>query len=236
MDIALICVPAAIIGARLYFVLFSWELYRDDPVSALFIWEGGMAIYGGVIGGVIAGLLYARHKKINPWRTGDLVAPCLALGQAIGRWGNFVNQEAFGTATGSDWFGMTSEAVANELGEGVLAHPCFLYESLWCLLGALVLHLISKKRVFSGQIILSYCVWYGFERGFIELLRTDSLYMFGVIRVSSLLSFVICIGAAIALIVIYRKRKIDAENNAEYVSMFAENEKAEEIEQVETEE
>lgn len=236
LDVVLVAAPVAILSARLYYIIFS----EDMKITEFFNFSSGgfagLAIYGAVIGALLSGALMCYIRKVNILDAFDIASIGFLLGQGIGRWGNFVNQEAFGTATGSDWFGMTSEAVANELGEGVLAHPCFLYESLWCLLGALVLHLISKRRVFSGQIILSYCVWYGFERGFIELLRTDSLYMFGVIRVSSLLSFVICIGAAIALIVIYRKRKIDAENNAEYVSMFSENEKAEEIEQVETEE
>ena len=151
----------------------------------------------------------------------DLAAIGFLIGQGIGRWGNFVNQDAFGAATGSTWFGMTSEAVAYELGEGVLAHPCFLYESIWCLLGVLVLHIISKKRRFSGQIILSYCVWYGFGRGFIELLRTDSLYI-GPIRVSSLLSFTLCVAAAVVLTVILTKlkRQDEAAEKDAYVPMF----------------
>lgn len=237
LDVVLVAAPVAVLSARLYYIIFSEEMKITEFFNFSSGGFAGLAIYGAVIGALVSGALMCWLRRVNILDAFDIAPIGFLIGQGIGRWGNFVNQEAFGAATGSDWFGMTSEAVAAELGEGVLAHPCFLYESVWCLAGALILHLLSKKRVFSGQIVLSYCVWYGFGRGFIELLRTDSLYMFGVIRVSSLLSFIICIGAAITLLLIYRKRKIDAENNREYVSMFAENEKVEEPQkEAETEE
>ena len=149
----------------------------------------------------------------------DLAVIGFLIGQGIGRWGNFFNQEAYGTFTGSDFWGMTSNKIQYEMGEG-LVHPCFLYESIWCLIGVLVLHKLSKKRQFSGEITLLYCIWYGFERGFVELLRTDSL-MLGSIRVSSLLSFIICIGALVALVLIKKNLKKEKEN-IEYTSMFQE--------------
>ncbi len=229
LDVVLVAAPVAVFSARLYYIIFSDDMKITDFFNFSSGGFAGLAIYGAVIGALLSGALMCYIRKVNILDAFDIASIGFLLGQGIGRWGNFVNQEAFGAATGSSWFGMTSEAVAAELGTGVLAHPCFLYESVWCLAGALVLHIISKKRVFSGQIILSYCVWYGFGRGFIELLRTDSLYLFGVIRVSSLLSFVICIGAAVTLFLMFRKKRIDDDNNREYVSMFAENEKQEEI-------
>ena len=154
----------------------------------------------------------------------DLAATAFLIGQGIGRWGNFMNQEAFGSPTGSSWFGMTSENVVadftkNGFDPNALAHPCFLYESIWCIAGFFVLNHFSKKRKFSGQIALLYCVWYGFERAIVENLRTDSLYLFGPIRVSVVVSVVIFVGALITLIVVNKKQKT-AVTDTTYVEMF----------------
>ena len=156
----------------------------------------------------------------------DLASVGFLIGQGIGRWGNFVNQEAYGSFTGSSWWGMESTRTIAEMGEG-LVHPCFLYESVWCIIGFFVLNHLSKKRQFSGEIALCYCVWYGFERSIVENLRTDSL-MIGNIRVSVLVSVIICISALVTLIVIRKKQKAVIADG-DYTSMFeSEEETAEE--------
>ncbi len=221
LDVALVTTPLAIVCARAYYVLFDGE--KVHSVKEFFGFGessgiSGLAIYGGVIGAFTIGALMCFIRKVNILDMFDLTAIGFLIGQALGRWGNFINQEAFGMPTGSNWWGMTSDNVAydfyiNGYDPTALAHPCFLYESLWCIAGFLVLHYFSKKRKFSGQIALMYCVWYGFGRGFIEMLRTDSL-MIGKIKVSSLLSFVICITAAVLLYVFLNRVK---QNNSDVV-------------------
>lgn len=220
LDVVLVVTPVAILCARTYYVLFDGE--KITSIADFFgFGEGsgisGLAIYGGVIGAFVSGALMCYIRKVNIFDMFDLAAIGFLIGQGIGRWGNFINQEAYGDFTGSNWWGMQSERTIREMGEG-LVHPCFLYESLWCLLGVLVLHLISKKRKFSGQIVLCYGIWYGFERTFIELLRTDSL-MLGNIRVSSLLSLILCITCASLLFVFSRKYKNNSET-VEYAEMI----------------
>lgn len=188
LDLALIGIPAAIVFARLYYVAFSWQAYADAPIRALYIWEGGMAIYGGIIGGVLAGWLYGRRKKLPFLKLADLAAPSIALGQAIGRWGNFVNQEAYGAVVAHDWqrhfpIGVFIQA------DGQWHYATFFYESAWCFLIVLFLLLAEKKRRLrrDGDIFLSYVFLYALERALVEGLRTDSLYL-GTLRVSQLLS------------------------------------------------
>ena len=205
LDVIIVTTPVSILCARTYYVLFDGV--KLNGIGDFFGFDSsgfsGIAIYGAVIGAFGCGALMCHFKKIHILDMFDLAAIGFLIGQGIGRWGNFVNQEAFGTFTGSNWWGMESSKTIAYMGSEGLVHPCFLYESIWCLLGVLVLHKISKRRKFSGQIILSYCIWYGFERGFLELIRTDSL-MWGNIRVSSLLSFTICILAGIAMFVILK--------------------------------
>ena len=219
LDVILVATPVAILCARAYYLIFDGE--KLGSIKEFFGFDGsgfsGLAIYGGVIGALASGFVMCKTRKIKILDMFDLAVIGFLIGQGIGRWGNFFNQEAYGTFTGSTFWGMTSNKIQYEMGEG-LVHPCFLYESIWCLIGVLVLHKLSKKRQFSGEVTLLYCVWYGFERGFVELLRTDSL-MLGSIRVSSMLSFIICIGAVITLVVIRRKLK-EKQSNTEYTSMF----------------
>ena len=228
LDATLITVPVAILCARAYYVIFDG--YELESFSDFFGFGdssgfSGLAIYGGVIGAFAFGPLICKLFKVKILDMFDIAAIGFIIGQSIGRWVNFVNQEAFGSFTGSNWWGMQSaNTIAKMNGEG-LVHPCFLYESLWCLAGFFVLHYLSKKRKFSGQIFLSYCAWYGFGRAFIELLRTDSL-MLGNIRVSSLLSFTICITAAILLTVFLRKARINASAGT-YSSIFEDEENSE---------
>ncbi|MBQ6019013.1 MAG: prolipoprotein diacylglyceryl transferase [Clostridia bacterium] len=203
IDVLIYGTILGIVGARLYYVIFSWDSYKEHPLDAFKIWEGGLAIYGGIIGGVLGAYITCRVRKLNFWNLLDMVGMSLLIGQGIGRWGNFANQEAFGTNTTLPW-GMYSEKTASALyaESAALAergisvdpagyvHPTFLYESVWCLLGFAVLYLIMKKfRRFSGQLFLCYGMWYGFERMVVEGLRTDSLYIGQTnIRVSQVLS------------------------------------------------
>ena len=201
LDIALIGVPAAIICARLYFVIFSWDLYADNPISALYIWEGGMAIYGGIIGALIAGWIYARIKKIPFLRLADLAAPSFALGQCIGRWGNFVNQEAYGAAVHEAWQQFFPFAVfINRTGQWHYA--TFFYESLWCGIIVILLLTAERKHLFrrAGDIFFSYALLYGLERALVEGLRTDSLYL-GPFRVSQLISLLLMLAMAAILFI-----------------------------------
>lgn len=170
LDLALFCLPAALVGARAWYVLFNWSYYQGDLGKILNFREGGLAIHGGLILAFTVGVLVCRHKKIDPWNGLDLVAPVIALGQAIGRWGNFFNQEAHGGPTDLPW--------AIEV-DGQMVHPTFLYESIWCFLLFWLLLWIDKKRKFSGQIILLYGILYSAERFLVEGLRTDSLYFMG---------------------------------------------------------
>ena len=199
-----VVLPTAILCARLYYIIF-------DPYSTLkdffnFSNHGfsGLAIYGGVIGAAVSAVIMCLILKMNIPNIADITAIGFLIGQGIGRWGNFCNQEAYGGFTGSDWFGMTGGKIAAETGSTALVHPCFLYESLWCILGFVLLMLYVNKRKFKGEIALLYCVWYGFERAIVEGLRTDSLYL-GKIRASQLISIVLVVAALAILVYKYVK-------------------------------
>lgn len=220
LDVIIVTTPVAILCARTYYVLFDGE--KLNSIGDFFGFSdssgfSGLAIYGAVIGAFACGALMCKIKKIKILDLFDLAAVAFLIGQGIGRWGNFVNQEAYGAFTGSSWWGMQSSRTILEMGPG-LVHPCFLYESIWCITGFFVLNRLSKNRRFSGETTLMYCVWYGFGRGIIELLRTDSL-MIGNIRVSCLLSILICIAAAVVIFIVRRKQAQTA-NETQYTSMF----------------
>ncbi len=205
IDTIIVGLITGIIGARLYYVIFyPGDTYINDPLSILQIHEGGLAIYGGIIGGLAGGLTVAKIKKINIPSSLDLAALGFLIGQCIGRWGNFMNQEAFGTETSLPW-GMVSENTLLETNNPV--HPCFLYESLWCLLGFILLDIFSRKfRKYNGQIFLLYIVWYGTERFLVEGLRTDSLMIPYVnLRVSQILAVVSVIISIIFLVIFKNK-------------------------------
>ena len=231
LDVVLVTAPVAVLCARTYYVIFDGE--KLTGISDFFgigtkSGFSGLAIYGGVIGAAVCGTVMCFIKKINVFDALDLAAVGFLIGQGVGRWGNFTNQEAFGALTGSSFWGMQSERTVLELGEG-LVHPCFLYESVWCIAGFFLLNYLSKRRKFSGQIALYYCVWYGFGRAIIELLRTDSL-MLGPIKVSCLLSGLLCLGAATVLLVLSKRRKEQAAD-LDYQNMFTaeETEESEEV-------
>ena len=208
---------AAIIGgfvcARIYFCVFT-ELKNPGTYTFVTVFtgirDGGLAIYGGVIGAFLVGFLFCRIRKVNFFAMADLASLGFLIGQTIGRWGNFVNQEAYGEVCDPNWiFGMNGSKIAMEVEAGALVHPCFLYESVWCLLGFLLLHFYSKKlRTFDGEILLMYISWYGLGRFFIEGLRTDSLYA-GDFRISQIVagaSFVAGLVLFIAFKVITAKK------------------------------
>ncbi len=228
IDVLLYGTVAAIIGARLYYVAFEWDYYSNNLSEIFKIWEGGLAIYGGIIGGILAAFIVCKVEKLNFYNLLDMVGMSLLIGQGIGRWGNYANQEAFGGFTYANW-GMMSDTVAKYISEnpasfglegvadipGYIAennlyvHPTFFYESVWCIAGFFVLYIILKKyRKFSGQLFLTYGVWYGFERMIVEGMRTDSLYIGSTtIRVSQLLSMLIMIVCGTLLIILLAKYK-----------------------------
>ena len=229
LDYALLTIPTAIVFARIYYVIFEWEQYADNPISVLYIWNGGIAIYGSIIGGVIATLIFSKWKKISFWTLADLVAPGLVLGQAIGRWGNFFNQEAFGplvTEASKQFFPYA--VYIERLGEWHMA--TFFYESVACLAVFifLLVYRARAKNAPDGNLFLWYWVLYGIERFFVEGLREDSLWMFkgglpignliffpNGLRVSQALSFVMVIAFAIVLLVRFIKRRKAAEAQPE---------------------
>lgn len=203
-DFLIWMIPIAIIGARLYYVIFQWGDYRAHPIDALKIWEGGLAIYGGVIAGLLTGIVWCRKKKIPFGAMADVCAPGLLIGQCIGRWGNFMNREAHGAVTEA----FLKMGLQDAAGVVTYYHPTFLYESVWNLIGFIGLHLFSKKRKFDGEVFLLYVAWYGLGRAWIEGLRTDSLYLFSTgIRVSQLVAIVSFLAAAGILAWVLLKKK-----------------------------
>lgn len=198
-DIVLYATPVAIVCARLYYVIFNFGEYKDNLWSIFAIWNGGIAIYGAIIGAVTTAYIYCKKKNLDYKKVFDIGVLGLLIGQMIGRWGNFVNAEAYGSITTVPW---RMEII--ETGKSICVHPTFLYESLWNLLGFILLMCYRKHKKFDGEIFLMYVGWYGFGRAIIEGLRTDSLYI-GIFRISQLVgiaSFVV----ALALIIINRKR------------------------------
>lgn len=180
LDLLLIGVPAAIVGARAYYVAFKWDDYKDNFLDVFKIWEGGIAIYGALIGAVIGAFFYVRAKGYNFWRIADICAPSLIAGQMIGRWGNFMNQEAHGGPVTEEFLKNTLHLpnfIVNQMNiNGVYYHPTFLYESLWNLAGLLLLFWLRRRPFMrAGELFISYLMWYSLGRFFIEAVRTDSL-------------------------------------------------------------
>ena len=205
LDMILWAVPIGVICARLYYCIFYWELYADDPISILYIWEGGLAIYGGIIGGAITLLGVAKRKKIPAPVLLDVAGMGVIIGQLMGRWGNFMNREAHGAVT--DTF--LKMGLQDASGVVTYYHPTFLYESVWNLIGFIGLHLFSKKRKFDGEVFLLYVAWYGLGRAWIEGLRTDSLMLVPSIglRVSQLVAGIAVVAGIAAEVYFTRKFK-----------------------------
>ena len=213
VDAVLGGVVGAIICARAYYVFMQWDRYEGNIKAILSIRDGGLAIYGGLIGAVVFAAIVAKLRKVKILPLLDLAGMGFLIGQAFGRWGNFFNQEAFGSNTDLPWGmsgGRIQAWILDNMDEifaqtGVLVsakklvHPCFLYESIWCILGFILLHFISKHRKYDGQLFLLYIGWYGLGRAFIESLRTDSL-MIGNVRVSQALA-IVCVAASVILLI-----------------------------------
>lgn len=225
VDVAIWGTIGGIVGARAYFVIF-YENSFDSFWDIFKIWEGGIAIYGGLIGGLGLGILGCYLNKVKILPMVDLAVMGFLIGQGIGRWGNFANGEAYGVEmTNVMPWGMQITEMQNGLvvGQTGIVHPCFLYESLWCILGFVLLHFYSKHRRFDGEILLMYLGWYGFERFFVEGLRTDSLY-WGNFRVSQVLA-AICVVVALAVWIFVRV-KIKRNEQPEYLMPFGNTEEA----------
>ncbi|WP_027339615.1 prolipoprotein diacylglyceryl transferase [Halonatronum saccharophilum] len=209
LDLVLWALPFAIIGARIYYVIFEWEYYISNPSRIFATRTGGLAIHGGLIGAVIVALIFAKKRKVNFWDLADITAPGIVLGQAIGRWGNFMNQEAHGGSVSRTFLEslMLPQWIIEQMNiVGTYYHPTFLYESLWNFSIFLFLYLYWKKRDFlkRGEVFLTYIVLYSVGRFFIEGLRTDSLMMWG-LRTAQVISIFLIIGA---ISLSYFKRKL----------------------------
>lgn len=209
VDMALWAIPIGFIGARLYYVLFKWDYYIQNPSEIIAIWNGGIAIYGGLIAGGLAVYWFARRKKMTLTLLLDILAPSVLLAQSIGRWGNFINQEAHGGAVSRQFLEILylPEFIIEQMNiNGTYYHPTFLYESLWSLLGFILLIILRNQKglLRRGEVALSYVIWYSFGRFFIEGMRTDSLWIGDIMRASQVLSLVLFISAIIILV--YRRR------------------------------
>lgn len=234
IDAVLGGIIGGIICARIYYVVFNWSEYKGDFKEIINIRNGGLAIYGGIIGALAVGLLICKLRKVKMLPMLDIASIGFLIGQGIGRWGNFVNQEAYGSNT-NFFLGMTGGRIQQQITQNSLyldgdmyqksieldplkmVHPCFLYESLWCLFGFVLLAWFSKRRKYDGQIFLMYLTWYGAERFFVEQLRTDSL-MIGELKVSQILSGIIVVASVITQIVIMSKYRRDRESFVLYVN------------------
>lgn len=210
-DLLIFAAPVAIIFARIYYVTFEWKQYVGQPWwNWLAIWEGGIAIHGALIGAVLTAIIFSRIKKVSFWQIADITAPSIILGQAIGRWGNFMNQEAHGGPVSKAFYEnfmqyLPSFIVDQMCIDGVLYHPTFLYESVWnVIVFALLLWMRYKINPLRGEIFLTYLVAYSVGRFFIEGLRTDSLMLLGILRQAQVLSLLLIIGAII--IILYRRK------------------------------
>ena len=245
IDVLIYGMFGGIVCARAYYVIFEWDYYSVHPEEIFQIWRGGLAIYGGIIGGLIAAFITCKVEKLNFFNLLDCAGMSLLIGQGIGRWGNYANQEAFGVFTNGN-YGMMSEKIISYIElhpelyglEGVsniplyieennlFVHPTFFYEFAWCMLGVLVLYVITRKfRKFSGQTFLCYGIWYGLERAVVEGLRTDSLYIGDTgLRVSQVLSIaivVVCLTVLVIKLLKVRKNPVLIEG----VDYFPANEK-----------
>lgn len=204
-DIFLFTVPSAIIGARAYYVFFEWEYYAQHPENIIKIWNGGLAIHGAVFAGILAVYFVCKYHKMDFLRTLDLMAPGLILGQAIGRWGNYFNMEAYGSETTLPW-----AITVIENGKMINVHPTFLYESIWnTIIFLILIFVIEKHKKFDGQTVCTYFIGYSIGRFFIEGLRTDSLYIMG-LRTAQLVSLMLVIVGAMGYIILGKKAKSKA--------------------------
>lgn len=240
IDLAFTVIVFGVIGARTYYVIFSWGeinyvatggTWIQNVLGTLYnciaVWNGGLAIYGGVLGGLISAFVFSKIKKINYLKLTDILAACVLVGQIIGRWGNFINIEAFGGETDLPWRMGITNIINDTVISEKFVHPTFLYESLWNVCVLTVILILYRKKKFDGQMSATYFIGYGIGRMLIEGLRTDSL-MLGSLRVSQGLSFLLVALGVIMYIVLGSKARNKREEAREYVSVYADVEKTEE--------
>ncbi|MCU9612929.1 prolipoprotein diacylglyceryl transferase [Caldibacillus lycopersici] len=211
-DLLIWAVPISIICARIYYVLFEWKYYSVYPSKIFAIWEGGIAIHGALIGAVVVAIIFCRKRNISFWKLADIAAPSIIIAQAIGRWGNFMNQEAHGDEVSRQFLENLHlpEFIINQMYiDGVFYHPTFLYESIWNVVGFIILLLLRKANLRTGEIFLSYAIWYSIGRFFVEGLRTDSLMLFD-IRIAQLVSVTLILVSI--LLIIFRRRNKQVPN------------------------
>lgn len=207
-DLLIWAVPIAIISARIYYVIFEWGYYKNHLGEIIQVWNGGIAIHGALIGSFITAYVFTKKRGVSFWKVADILAPSILIGQIIGRWGNFMNQEAYGGVVERSF--LENLHIPNWIIEqmnvnGFYHHPTFLYESLWNIVGLILLLVLRKVNLLRGEMFLIYIMWYSFGRYFVEGLRTDSLYI-GPMRMAQLISLVGLVVAAI--IIIYRRKKM----------------------------
>ncbi|MCZ0754373.1 prolipoprotein diacylglyceryl transferase [Anoxybacillus sp. J5B_2022] len=191
VDLVLLAVPIAIVCARTYYVIFEWDYYSKHLSEIPKIWEGGLAIHGGLIGAIITGIVFAKRRGLSFWKLADIAAPSIILGQAIGRWGNFMNQEAHGGPVTREFLESLHlpEFIINQMYiNGQYYHPTFLYESIWNFIGFLLLLMLRRVNLRRGELFLSYLIWYSIGRFFIEGMRTDSLMLTAHLRIAQVMS------------------------------------------------
>ncbi|WP_062109190.1 prolipoprotein diacylglyceryl transferase [Bacillus niameyensis] len=206
-DLLIWAIPISIICARIYFVVFQWDYYSQHPEQIIAIWEGGIAIHGALIGAVLTAIVFARKKGISFWKLADIAAPSLILAQGIGRWGNFINQEAHGeevTRAFLENLHLPQFIIDQMYINGAYYHPTFLYESIWNIIGFIILIVLRRSSLRRGELFLSYIIWYSIGRFFIEGMRTDSLMLTDFLRMAQVISIVLIIVAII--IWVYRRK------------------------------
>lgn len=215
LDLLLIIVPISLISARLYYVIFRWDYYSANINDVVAIWDGGLAIYGGLIGGLLVLILFSKKRNIELVKLLDILAPSLLLGQMLGRWGNFVNHEAYGGIVSKEYLEamyIPNFIIENMFINGEYRQPTFFYESMWCMISLIVL-LFLRKYLYKGEVFASYLLLYGIERYFVEGMRADSLYI-GNFRISQIVSLImVLIG-----IIIFIKTRILYKNNEKYIN------------------
>ncbi|RTR36275.1 prolipoprotein diacylglyceryl transferase [Robertmurraya yapensis] len=219
-DLMLWAIPIAIISARIYYVLFEWGYYSQNPGDIIKIWNGGIAIHGALIGSVVTAYVFTKKKGISFWKLTDIAAPSIILGQAIGRWGNFMNQEAHGGEVSRAFLEnlFLPDFIVNQMYiNGTYYHPTFLYESVWNLLGFVLLISLRRVNLRRGEMFLTYVIWYSIGRFFIEGLRTDSLMLTENLRIAQTISIALVI-VAVALLVF---RRVKGLSNERYLDQSA---------------
>lgn len=207
-DLLVWAIPISIISARIYYVLFKWSYFSQNPGQIFAIWEGGIAIHGALIGATITGIVFAKKRGISFWKLADIAAPSIILGQAIGRWGNFMNQEAHGGPVTRSFLESLSlpEFIIDQMFiNGQYYHPTFLYESVWNILGFIILILLRRVNLRQGELFLSYIIWYSIGRFVIEGMRTDSLMLTETLRGAQFISILLII---FGLVMIFYRRKM----------------------------